>query len=102
MNGTINSMYKVNHLLFMDDLKLFAKLIDLLRQFIKCSAKILGWDFGLKKCGVLVLKRGKVVEVDGVTFPDGQAMKQIDKDGYRYLGILESDSVKEGEMKIQC
>lgn len=28
--------------------------------------------------------------------------KQIDEDGYRYLGILELDRVKEEEMKIQC
>ena len=29
-------------------------------------------------------------------------MTQIDEDGYRYLGILELDTVKEGKMKIQC
>ena len=59
-------------------------------------------EFGLKKRGVLVLKRGKVVKMKGVTPPDGQAMKQIAEDGYRYLGILELDSVKEVKMKIQC
>ena len=37
----------------------------------------MGMEFGLKKCGVLVLKRGKVVEIDGVSPSDGQAMKQI-------------------------
>ena len=54
-------------------------------------------EFGLKKYGVLVLKRGKVVKMNGVILPDGQALKQIDKDGYRCLRILELDSVKEGD-----
>lgn len=58
-------------------------------------------EFGLEKCGLLVLKRGKVVKMDGVTLPDGQARKQIDDDGYRYLGILELNSVKERERKMQ-
>ena len=45
-----------------------------------------------------------MVKIDGVTFPDGQGMKQIDEDGYRYLGILELNRVKEGEleMRIHC
>ena len=53
-------------------------------------------------CGVMVLKRGNLGKKNDITLPDGHEKKQIDEDGYRYLGILELDSVKEGEMKIQC
>lgn len=42
-----------------------------------------------------------MVKIDGVTFPDGQGMKQIDEDGYRYLGILELNRVKEGELEMR-
>ena len=84
--------YKVNHLLFMDDLKLFAKSIDQtdsLVQKVYVFSEDIGIEFGLKKCGVLVLKRGNVGKKNGITLPDGHAEKQIDEDGYRYLGILE-------------
>ena len=93
---------KVNHLLFMDDLKLYGKdesqvssLIDTVYAF---SADI-RMEFGLKKCGVLVLKRGKVKRMDGLVLPSGEVMKQIDDEGYKYLGILEIDKVMEEEMK---
>ena len=87
--------YKVNHLLFMDDLKLFVLTESKpLVQTVYVFSEDIGMEFGLKKCGVLVLKRGKAVKMDGVTLPDGQARKQIDDDGYRYLGILELDSVR--------
>ena len=56
-------------------------------------------EFGIKKCGVLVLKRGKIAKMEGVLLPDGQVMKEIEDRGYRYLGILETDHLKEKEMK---
>ena len=37
--------------------------------------------------------------MEGVVLPDGQVMKEIEDRGYRYLGILETDHLKEKEMK---
>ena len=45
--------------------------------------------------------RGKVIRTDGIRLPDGQDMKDIDEAGYTYLGylgIFETDKVKENEM----
>ena len=56
-------------------------------------------EFGIKKCGVLVLKRGTVVSSEGVEMPDGERIKEIEKNGYRYLGILEYNKIKESKMK---
>ena len=56
-------------------------------------------QFGLKKCGVLVLKRGKAVKQNGIALPNGQMMKEIDESGYKYLGIVEMDKIKEIDMK---
>ena len=63
----------------------------------------IGMEFGIKKCGVLVLKQGKVHEVKsiGLNLPDGELMKTIEEEGYKYLGILEYEKVKEKEMKIE-
>ena len=37
----------------------------------------------------------------GLNLPNGKLMKTIDEEGYKYLGILEYDKVKEGEMKTE-
>ena len=40
------------------------------------------------------------MESGGITLPNGQQIKQIDKEnGYKYLGILEADKMKDTEMK---
>ena len=94
--------FKINHLLFMDDLKLFGKSyeqIDSLVQTVHTFSMDIGMEFGIKKCGVLVLKRGKIVKMEGIVLPDGQVMKEVEDRGYRYLGILETDQLKEKEMK---
>ena len=44
-------------------------------------------DFGISKCAVLVLKRGKVVDFDGITLTDDKVIKQIGEDGYKYSNI---------------
>ena len=56
-------------------------------------------EFGTKKCGVLVLKRGKVVPSEGVEMSDGERIKKVEKNGYKYLGILEDNKIKENKMK---
>ena len=54
---------------------------------------------GQKKCGVRVIKRGKIVKMEGVVLLDGQVLKEIEDIGYMYLGILETDHLKEKKMK---
>ena len=36
---------------------------------------------------------------EGLSLPDGQVLKDIDDTGYKYLGILEHDKVKEKKME---
>ena len=38
---------------------------------------------GMKKCRVVVMKRGKVVKYNGVDLPDGRRMKSVEEDGYK-------------------
>ena len=94
--------YKLNHLLFMDDLKLFSKIesqIETLVETVQILSTDIGMEFGLKKCGVLAIKRGKIVKCDGIVLPNGDIMKEVDKEGYTNLGIVELDKMKENEMK---
>ena len=86
----------------MDDLKLFAKSknqIDFLVLTVNIFSEDNGMQFGIKKCGVLTIERGKVIRTDGIRLPDGQHIKDIDEIGFAYLAILETDKIKEKEMK---
>ena len=94
-----DKLTRLNHLLFMDDLTLFAKShdqIDSVMNTVHTFSEDIGIEFGQKKCGVFVLKRGKVDKAKsrGLNLPDGELMKTIDEEGYKCLGILEYDKVK--------
>ena len=48
---------------------------------------------------MLVLKQGKIVSSEGAEMPDGERIKEVEENGYRYLGILEYNKIKENEIK---
>ena len=88
--------------LYMDDLKLFAKIegqIDTLVRIVHVFSNDIGMEFGMKKCGILAMKRGKVVRCEGIMLPNNEVMKEVEKEGYTYLGIVELDMIKEDEMR---
>ena len=53
----------------------------------------IGMEFGTKKCGVIIMNKGKVKATDG------GKIREIEGDEYKYLGILEYEREKEQEMK---
>ena len=59
----------------------------------------IGMEFRIKKCGVVVLKRGKLCKREGIKLINGQKTKEVDDKGYKSLGNLELDKLKEKEMK---
>ena len=61
----------------------------------------IGMEFGIKKCGILTMKRGKIVKREGIKLSDGEVMKQVGQEGYTYLGIIKLDKIKETEMKVK-
>ena len=92
----------MNHLLFMDDLKLYGKNkeeLDALAGVVHKFSTDIRMEFGIDKCAVLVLKTGVKEEVQGFVLPDGEVVKEVDENGYRYLGVLEGAAIKTKEMK---
>ena len=86
----------------MDDLKLYSKSaeqIDSLTQTTHIFSTDIGMEFGIKKCGVLALKRGKIVRCEDIELPNDEIIKEVGQEGYTYLGIVEFDKVKENEVK---
>ena len=94
---------KINRLLYMDDLKLFAKNekdLDSLIQSVRVFSTDIGMQFGVKKCAVLILKRGRKIKSDGIRISGNNFIKSLqENDGYKYLGVLQNDEVMEKEMK---
>ena len=88
---------KISQLLFMDDLKLFAKNEDETDNSVntvRIFLEDIKMEFGLPKGRVLIMKRGRVVKSEGISMSDGKMMKNIEEGGYNYLEILEADGVK--------
>ena len=76
----------LHHLLFMDDLKLFAKTdaqLESLVQTVRICSDDIGMKFGISKCAVVSLKRGKRANVRGVELPSGESMGDPDDEGYK-------------------
>ena len=46
-----------------------------------------------------MLKQGKLCRSEGIKLINGQTVKEVDDEGYKYLGILVLDKFKEREMK---
>ena len=93
---------KINHLLFMDDLKLFGKNekeVDSLVSTVKMISKDIGMEFGINKCGTATMKRRKLIKSNGIKLSNGETINEVDEKGYKYLGILELDRVKGKEIK---
>ena len=61
----LESKEKINHLLFTDDLKLYSqseKGLDSLLQAARVFSEDIGMEFGVEKCTMLVMEKGKIVK----------------------------------------
>ena len=89
------SKEKINHFLFMNNLKLYSrseKGLDSLVQTVHVFSEDIGMEFGIEKCAMLVTEKGKIVKSVGIELPNGKVIKSLHEgESYKYLGILEAD-----------
>ena len=58
-------------------------------------------DFGIEKCAMFVMEKGKIMKSVFIELPDGNVIKSLQEDeSYKYLGILEADKFLEEKMKL--
>ncbi|MEO1255298.1 MAG: reverse transcriptase family protein, partial [Bacteroidota bacterium] len=79
---------RINHLMFMDDIKLFGRSsgeIDSLTQTVRIVSNDIKMEFGIEKCGVVNIHKGKTTKTEGIKLPDGQNIKDVSDEGYKYL-----------------
>ena len=84
----------------MDDIKLFAKNekeLETLIHAIRIYSQEIGMEFGTEKSAMLVMKSGKRHQTDGMEHPNQVKVRTLaDNETYKYLGILEADTIKHG------
>ena len=88
----------------MDDLKLYSrseKGLDSLVQAVRVFSEDIGMEFGIEKCAMLVMEKGKIVKSVGIELPDGKVIKSLQEGkSYKYLGILDTEKFLEEEMEL--
>jgi len=55
--------------------------IDSLVQTVFRFSEDTGMEFGLRKCGVVPLKKGKLAKFVGIYLPNHEIMKEVDEKG---------------------
>src|SRR5829696_4157364 len=98
-----NGGQMISHLLYMDDIKLYAKTsagLESMLNTLKTVSEDIGMEFGLDKCAKVSMKRGKLSIGGDLTLYDGLTIQELDPEkGYKYLGILQADLEKKEESK---
>ena len=57
-------------------------------------------EFGIEKCAMLVMKSGKRHMTDAMELPNQDKIRTLgESETYKYVGILEADTIKQVEMK---
>ena len=96
---------KINHLFYMDDLKLYASNDNELEGLIK-TAKVfsdnIGMQFGLEKCAKASFKRDKLVKTSNIIIDNETIIKGLEQEkSYKYLGVNKGDGIQHAKMKEQ-
>ena len=87
----------------MDDIKIFAKNekeLETLIHAVRIYSQDIGMEFGKDKCAMLNMKNGKRRMTDGMELPNQDKIRTLgENETFKYLGILEADTMKQVEMK---
>ena len=93
----------INHLLFMDDLKLYASSdneLHQLLQIVHTFSNDIGMKFGLDKCAKCTLRAGKKTHTENMQLDNNTDIRDLEEhEPYKYLGIEENDTIQHAKMR---
>ena len=100
----LDEQNKINHLFYVDDLKLYGTSDKQLTGLIKTVKNIsddIKMEFGLDKCAKASFKRGKKVSAERIPLNDNQVIQDLDQaETYKYLGMEEGEGFQHYKMKV--
>ena len=93
----------INHLFYINDLKLFVKndqqlqgLLNIVKQF----SDDIRMEFGLDKCAKAAFFRGKFLKAKNITLDSTAVVKDLEpEESYKYLGVTEEDGMQHSSMR---
>ena len=92
----------ISHRLYMDDLKLYASSEQDMEKLVHTTSEFsndIKMEFGLDKCASVKVTKGKKAVFNGISLPNGDKIGGLDEEGYKYLGVLEANTILHREMK---
>ena len=93
----------ISHLLFMDDLKLYAedeRGIERLIEVVHGFSRDIGMEFGLDKCAKCTIKKGVKTDGDRIEIEEGKFVEELEGDAnYKYLGIEENATLEHRKLR---
>ena len=93
----------INHLFYMDDLKLYGKddsQIEGLLRTVKTFSDDIGMEFGLDKCAKATFKKGKLVQTSSIDLDIQTKIQELEPgEAYKYLGVNEGEGIQHSKMK---
>ena len=93
----VTATEQLNHLVYMDDLKLFAKnnsQLHVLLRTVKMFSDDVGLVFGLDKCAKFTVTRGKASQTGDVQLEPDSIIRELNVgESYKYLGFFESEGL---------
>lgn len=95
--------HKISHAFYMDDLKIYASnseqlqgLLELVNRF----SRAIKMEFGVEKCAILHMKRGKVTNEASVQLMDTTEINALEPGTtYKYLGFQQGLTIDNTQMK---
>ena len=94
---------KINHLLFMDDLKIYAESDEKLSQLIEAVREFsrdINMEFGLDKCSKCTIRKGKKIAAENIELENGDCIEDLaDDSSYKYLGIEENATIEHKQVR---
>ena len=94
----LDKQTKINHLFYVDDLKLCGTNDNQLNGLISTVKKVsddIRMEFGLDKCAKATVKRCKKVSAEGILLNDHQLIQDLDQaETYTYLSMEEGEGVQ--------
>ena len=73
---------------------------EALIQAVRICSQDIGIEFGIEKCAMLIMRSRKQQMMEGLELPSQRKIRTLGENGtYKYLGILEVDTIKQAEMK---
>ena len=92
----------INHLIFMDDLKLYASNDNQLSTLInitKLFSDDIQMEFGFDKCNKVTIKKGKLMSTGDIKLNEDEIKELDNSKTYVYLGITERDKIFKKNLK---